>query len=299
MIGRKRILRVIAVLSIAVATGHAVETLRPQSTAGQFAGVAPDAAVPAADASQSALPASAAMGDGSSTGLPRLSGITSVAAATEGADSCAPTLALAAAPGAMIDVSLAAPCNLGERLVIRHAGLSFTAITSPEGVLRLRLPALEADALVAAYFGGSAVAFARVPVPEAASQLRVAIQMAYPVQFDLRAEEDGQVFIGSAAIAGEGGMPKILPLGTAKVTQPVMAQVYTLSEAALATANLTVEVRITPETCGRSFPAETVLARGGTVTRSTITIAVPHCGTAGDILLLKNLLHDLTLATSE
>ena len=183
--------------------------------------------------------------------------------------------------------------------MIRHAGLSFTAQTSPDGLLRLQLPALEVDALVAAYFGGSAMAMARVSVPDAAEQVRVAVQMAFPAQFDLRAEEDGQVFIGSVGGTGDGSHNKILPLGTAKVAQPLLAQVYTFPEASLATANLTVEVRITPETCGRSFPAETVLTRGGDVTRSTMMIAVPHCGTSGDILLLKNLLQDLTLVTSE
>lgn len=271
-------------LSVAVAAGHLVQTLHPGVPAGTGSNVA------------YADPAATVIG-ASGTGFPRLTGITSVAAATEVplADGCDVALALFALPAALIDMTLSAPCNRGERVVIRHSGLSFTALTSPQGQLRLQIPAMEADALIAAYFDGSEMALSRVMVPEAASYVRVGIQIAFPAQFDLRAEEGGQVFVGSSGGLAEGQHRRIIPLGTGKVTQPLLAQIYTLP-AAPGLADLTVEVRITPETCGRSLPIDTVLARNGKVTKSRILATVPPCGTSGDILLLKNLLPDLTLA---
>ncbi|MCX7287017.1 MAG: hypothetical protein NTW20_05530 [Rhodobacterales bacterium] len=205
MFGRKRILRLIAVISVALAAGQTVDSLRSsgsrlpaeQALASGAAGVA----VPSDH-----LPISASLDAGPVSGLPDLLGITSVAAAMDapGNATCTPTLSVAAADGAMIDLVLAAPCHPGERVVIRHSGLSFTARTGVDGTLALRLPAFEVEALVAAYFDGSKVALAQVSVPEAANVARFAVQAAAPVQFDLRVVEDGMVYAASGAHAHSG-----------------------------------------------------------------------------------------------
>ncbi|MDM7931618.1 hypothetical protein [Tabrizicola sp.] len=302
MIGRKRILRVVAVLSVAVAAGELVETLRPTVATARLeaaVSVGQPELTAAIGTPGNSLPGSASLDDGTGDGLPRLTGITPVAATAEGRgpQACDVALGLTAAAGAMIDLALSAPCHRGERVVIRHSGLSFTAVTPPEGQLRLQIPALEADALVAAYFDGSEMTLATVSVPDAAAHVRFGVQMHLPAQFDLRAEENGQVFSGSSGgRTADGGLRKIALLGTAKVAQPLLAQVYTLPADDPSSADLTVELRITPETCGRTLPVETILARGGKVTLATLAVEVPLCGTSGDILLLKNLLRDLTLA---
>ncbi len=278
MNGRKRALRVIAVLSVALAAGQVAETLRlPAQTPTPLAAQVVNASAAA--------------------GLPDVRGITSVAATTDSPDSarCTPSLDLAATTSAMIDLALRAPCNKGERVVIRHAGLSFAAQISPDGALRLQVPALEPEALVAAYFDGSQIALAKISVPDATDHIRFAVQMAYPAQFDLRAEEGGQVYVGSYGRTVDNPARRILPLGNSTVAQPLMAQVYSFPADDM-TANLTVELKITPDTCGRTLPVETLLARGGKVTLTKLAVAVPLCGTSGDILLLKNLLSDLTLA---
>jgi hypothetical protein len=277
MNGRKRAVRIIAVVSVALAAGQVAETLRLPA----------QASAPADDRMMSVA---------ATDGLPAVRGITSVAATTDAPDGgrCSPTLNLAAAPSAMIDVALSAPCNRGERVVLRHAGLSFTALTNPDGTLHLQLPALEPEALVTAYFDGSQIALANVVVPDATDHIRFVVQMAYPAQFDLRAEEGGQVFVGSAARTTDNPARRILPLGNGTVAQPLLAQVYSFPADDM-TADLSVEVKITPETCSRTLPAETLLARGGKITLTKLAVAVPLCGTSGDILVLKNLLSDLTL----
>ncbi len=280
MNGRKRAVRVVAVLAVAVAAGQVAESLRPLSR---------DAQAGAAVADTSA---SASLADV----LPNLRGITPVAATLDdpAATGCIPTLGLEAAPLGMIDLTLNAPCNPGERVVIRHAGLSFTAQISPDGALSLQLPALDPEAMVAAYFDSSQIALAKVSVPDATDHIRFAVQMGHPAIFDLRAETDGQVYIGSYGRTADAPR-SILPLGVGTVAQPMLAQVYSYPAADTA-ADLTVEVKITPDTCGRTLPVETLLARGGRVTVTKLAVAVPLCGTSGDILVLKNLLRDLTLA---
>lgn len=274
MFGRKRILRVLVVLAIAMATGHIVETLR------------------------GARPAEAAFVDRTvGAALPDLAGITSVSAAVDGPpDPCAPRLDLTPAPGAMLNVALLAPCHVGERVLLRHSGLSFTTQVGLDGAVRLDLPALAETSLVAAYFEGSGVVLQSVVVPDAARYTRFAFQAAHPLQFDLRVTDAGRVYSGKGA--GDATGP-IVTLGTTAVREPLLAQVYTSSGPDFAAVDLTVELRITPETCSRTFMAETLTVERGIAVQSNLPITVPLCGSAGDILVLKNLVGATTLLVPE
>jgi hypothetical protein len=294
MIGRKRLLRVIAVLSVAIATGQTVESLRSSaaiSNAAVAASAGPGAMKPY-------LPSSASLSPDGAGQLPDFLGITPVAAASERpeSDGCAPTMALSAADQAMIKVGIHAPCDAGERVVIRHSGISFTAQMGLDGRLSLILPALEPEALVAAYFEGSAVALGTVAVPDVMHQSRFAFQMPYPVRFELRAKEGDTIHVGGANMSGRATSGRIVTLGSDDVAQPLFAQVYTFPGIDLASSKLSVEIRFTDQTCSRTFLAETRVSQGGTVTSQTLPIAVPMCGTAGDILVLKNLVPEPTLA---
>ncbi len=303
LFGRKRILRVISVLSVAVAAGHLVENMRstasPWNLPSERSGPLDGRSGQGTATAPSGLPRAASLSaDGD---MPQLMGITPVAATadTGSQTACVPTVTLAAAEDASIDLALDAPCNQGQRVVIRHAGLSFTAKTGPDGKLAQRLPALDDEALVAVYFENSEMALATVSVPEMAGLTRFAFQAPFPVQFDLRAEEAGRVYSGRGAQAAQDGSRKIRLLGTASVSDPILSQVYTFPGTDLTAANLTVELRITPETCGNSYLGETVLSRGGNTVRGSLPLSLPLCGTAGDILVLKNLLGPLTLAASD
>ena len=287
MIGRKLLfLRLFAVLSVALAAGHFVQS-------GRTAGFVDDLA----QAGESLDPSQSGT---SGIGLPLLSDITPVAGTIDatGQDGCAVKLALAPAPGAMIDLALTAPCNPGERVVVRHSGLSFSAVITGEGQLRLRLPALEVDALVATYLEGSEIVLAKVKVPQAAGYFRFVVQMPFPSQFDLRAKEGEQVYV-SGTVGVDGGQRRILTLGTMKSANPLLSQIYSVLKADLSAPELTVELRISGETCGKILPAETILSNGGVISRKRFDVTVPPCGASGDILLLKNLLADLTLTVPE
>lgn len=294
MVSRKRLLRVTAVLSVAFATGQAVESLRASSLVAD----APLGTSGGLHAMNDHLPSSASLYAGDAGPLPDLMGITPVAAATERpeTDACTPSLALSAADGAMIDLELRAPCDAGERIVIRHSGISFTALMGLDGRLLLSLPALEREALVAAYFEGSAIALAKVVVPDAGDQARFAFQVPYPVDFQLRAEEGDTIHVGGAGGAGWTPASRIMTLGSEAVVQPITAQVYTFPGIDLGSSTLSVDIRVNDQVCSRSFVAEARISQGGGVTAMTLPIVLPICGTAGDILVLKNLMPDTTLA---
>lgn len=198
----------------------------------------------------------------------------------------------------MIDLALSAPCNLGERVVVRHAGMAFAETIGADGQLRLQLPAMAADATVAAYVGNAEVVLGKVTVSDVAEYLRLAVQMPGTARFGLRAEEQGQVFVAKSA-ALDGAAHRITELGQAKIDDPLLSQVYSVALRDYATPELTVELRITPETCGRTLTAEVTLSRFGKAEQTHPSVSVPLCGTSGDILLLKNLLPDLTLASPE
>jgi hypothetical protein len=277
VIGRKLFaLRVASVLSVAIAAGHLVQSM---------------AHAPVGEAALALDPIA--------TGLPTLSGITTVAAISSGSDpACALHLDLATAAEAMIDLSLSAPCNLGERVVIRHSGLAFTGSIGADGKLHAQVPALTQDALVAAYVGSSEIVLGKIAVPEVEDFLRIAVHLPAFAKFDLRADEGGQVYVASKTTPGN--VPhRIIWLGQGKTEDQLVSQVYSVALREYANPELTVELRITPETCGRTVTAEIVTSRSGRLTQSVRDVAVPLCGTAGDILLLKNLLPDLTLATPE
>jgi hypothetical protein len=87
-----------------------------------------------------------------------------------------------------------------------------------------------------------------------------------------------------------------MSLGTLSVAQPVVTQVYTFPAEAGISTDISLELRITAETCSRTVPVDTLLARAGTVHLKTLAVAVPLCGTSGDILVLNNLVPAPTLA---
>ena len=142
----------------------------------------------AAVAKDSAVPKSASLSSSLSPDLNGLVGITSVAATTRSAasDPCDPELRLDAMAGAMIQVSLSAPCNRGERIIVRHAGLSFAARIGSDGQEVLIVPALKTEALVAVYLQDSRLVLGEIAVPEAALHARFALVWEFPTELELR-----------------------------------------------------------------------------------------------------------------
>ena len=212
--------------------------------------------------------------------------------------------------GAMVRISVSAPCLPGERVVIHHNGMMFTKITDAQGRVEVSVPALSEMAVFIAEFGSGEGAVAMVEVPSLAFYDRVVLQWAENVSFHVHAREfgaeygaDGHVWAGasrdmSAAALGEGGFLTVL--GNPDAFAPRLAEVYTFPTATAAregNIDLTVETEITAANCGRLIEAQAleIKAEGELRTRD-LSLNMPNCDAIGDFLVLNNLMDDLKIA---
>lgn len=88
---------------------------------------------------------------------------------------------------------------------------------------------------------------------------------------------------------------QLISLGDPLLDLPMLAQIYTWP--AFTQAKPVVEAAVTPATCGRDLLGETLLLEDGTVTLTELTLSMPACDALGDILVLNNLVPDVTVAT--
>jgi hypothetical protein len=78
----------------------------------------------------------------------------------------------------------------------------------------------------------------------------------------------------------------------------MMAEVYTWPADAAVSVVPSVEAVVTDATCARELLGETIHAADGKVTIKDLTLAMPDCDALGDILVLNNLVPDVTLAAA-
>jgi hypothetical protein len=222
------------------------------------------------------------------------------------ADACPVTLDLQAQPNAMIGVTLLAPCAPQTRVVLHHAGLTITGKTSVTGALFASLPALESQAAVTATLIGTPTVTGSVTIPDLAALRRFGVQWQGDDAFQVHALENGSDYGGPGHISATNlHQPKVAQspaggyltlLGDAAVTTPMLAQVYTFP--ATGAPDVVVEAAVTKATCGRDLLGETLTSAGGKVVVTDLTLATPDCTAIGDILVLKNLVPDLTMVAA-
>jgi hypothetical protein len=204
-------------------------------------------------------------------------------------------------PNAMIGISLLAPCQPDQRVVLRHAGLAVTDRTSASGSMFAVLPAFTAVADVEVMFPDGGKVRGSLPMPDFAGVQRFAVQWQDKDAFQLHAFENGAAYdqpghISSAFTGKLGETGFVTVLGNSLVDLPLLAEVYTFGPAF--NTELVLEAAITEGTCGREILGEAILAKGGSVEISDVTLAMPDCDAVGDILVLKNLVENMTLAAA-
>ncbi|MHA6347268.1 translocase [Roseivivax sp. CAU 1761] len=212
--------------------------------------------------------------------------------------------------GAMVRLEIAAPCHAGDRVTLHHGGLTVTETTDSEGALTLDMPALAEAAVFIASFGDAAGAVARTDVSSLPFYDRVVLQWQGGAALELHAREFGAAYFApghvwpeapgsvEAAARGEGGF--LTRLGDPDLPEPQLAQVYSFpsgtAKAAGAVA-LSVEAEIRDGICGTDIAAQTMALHGGAVEDvRDLLLAVPDCDSAGDFMVLKNLIADLKIA---
>lgn len=224
-------------------------------------------------------------------------------AATEmaAAPDCAMTFDLLPQPNAMIGLSLLAPCQPHQRVVLRHAGLAVTARTSASGALFATLPALTSVADVEAVFATGEKARGTLPMTDFAGVQRFAVQWQAKDAFQVHAFEGAATYDQpghiSASFTGKPGQTGFMTLlGDASVDLPLLAEVYTFGPTPQ--IELVLEAAVSEGTCGREILGEAILARGGSVEISDVTLAMPDCDAVGDILVLKNIAEAMRLVAA-
>lgn len=310
---KRKLLRAGAVLAVAFAAGHLVQTMK-QGAPGAMINAATSGKYKHPDrpaSEQQLVPTSASLttGFGPTGDQVEITGVSELAASTTvpAQAGCSARIALTVEPDAMINALVTAPCSRGERVVLRHAGMRFAARTSADGVLRVRLPALEAEAMVSVFFADSEVVIGSVYVPDMASVQRFGLQWTTSDVFDLRIAENDKIFVGGRAgrdsgrdpAGGKAGGNRIIVLGDRAVDLPMFAEVYTYPADPATAVDVVVEVAITPETCGRALQTDAIHANAGMVTIEPQEVSVPDCGTAGDILVLRDLAPTVQIAIAD
>lgn len=225
---------------------------------------------------------------------------------------CQAELSATPAAGAMISVSLNAPCHGNERVTLHHNGLMFTELVAPDGTLALKLPALAEQALVIASFLDGSGAAAQTEVTSLEFYERVVVQwrgnaglQLHAREFDAQYFADGHVWRGAKTDptrATEKGGGFLTSLGRADAPDALMAEVYTFPSGTTdvsGTVTLTVEAEIQQANCDSVVEAQTLEIRDGRMLKAKeLTIDVPSCEAIGDFLMLKNVVEDLTIAAN-
>jgi hypothetical protein len=181
-------------------------------------------------------------------------------------------------------------------VVVRHSGLSFTGKTSATGMLAQVFPAFREDAQVAVYLEGSRFILGRTEVPDVSEFTRVAVSWDASTELEMRVTKGDKLMVGSPNSV-MGDTEQVIVLGTTDVSAPVQTSIYSVAGPDLGTAKITAELRITPATCGRTLRLATLVLNHGAAVENEHQVSVPLCGTSGDILVLKNLVPALKLAT--
>lgn len=188
---------------------------------------------------------------------------------------CPVTVDLFADADAMLALTLTAPCRPNEGVVLRHAGLSVTYMTTATGSLFVDIPALDVKGEITVRFPDGTEVAAAAPVPELAGLRRFALQWIDGDRFNLSTDAP------------------VVQLGTAATALPMYALVATLPDPATAIA---IEAPVSAEYCGREALGAAYFSEGGTLAIADLTMALPECDSAGGFVVLNNPIADMKLA---
>lgn len=223
---------------------------------------------------------------------------------------CEYTLTADTAPGAMVALSLNAPCAKSERFTLHHNGLMFTQVTDEGGHASMLVPALAKTAVFIVAFPNGDGAVANADVESVDYYHRVAIQwqgdsgvQLHALEFGAEIGSDGHVWSAArrdVAAAADGDQGFMTLLGDSDQPEALMAEIYTFPSSLHGrdgSVSLSVEAEVTQANCARDIEAQALETQpGGGLTVKELTLAIPECDAVGDFLVLKNLLNDITIA---
>lgn len=225
---------------------------------------------------------------------------------------CSVELTATPSAAAMVDLYLSATCLGGERVTFQHKGLKFTDTVGLDGDLRVTVPALSEKAIFVAAFGNGEGAIVQTEVGSLPFYDRVAVQWQGDRGLELHAREfgadygtDGHVWREAprdvtVVVDGTGGF--LTRLGNPDIGNPLLAEVYTFPTGTATiggTVEMSLEAEITDRNCGKEVKARSFeLLNGSAPKVHDLEMSLPDCTAAGEFLVLKNLVEDLTIASN-
>lgn len=217
---------------------------------------------------------------------------------------CDPSLSLTAQPGAMVLMTVDAPCLPDQRVTFHHNGLMFTHVTDADGQLAVSAPALATSAVFIADFGNGDGAVGHVMVPDLDQYERAAAQWRGDLGVELHAREFGADYgqaghVWNGALQATQAGAALTLLGDRALPESYRAEVYTVPAAVAEGGDiqLSIEAEVTAMNCNQDIQAEAIQWHpSGSLDVRELSLSVPGCDTVGDFLLLKNLLQDLKIA---
>ncbi len=215
-----------------------------------------------------------------------------------------------AAPGAMVDLTIEAPCHAGQQVDILHAGIRFSERLDQSGIVEVSVPALEENAFFSARFSDDQTAAADILMPTVGEYQRSVLLWQGDSGFSLYALERGaeygepgmvsaeQPYGPQRAIAGEGGFFTLLGADKNGYHTAVYSWPLRLNGTAPA-PEINVEAEVLNTTCGRQINASFLTTVPGQRPETEpLFMAVPGCDSIGEYLVLKNLSQAVRIATN-
>ncbi len=211
------------------------------------------------------------------------------------AATCTPVLTLTPKEGAVIALTLDAPCAAETPVEITHAGMVLAARMPTGRPLHMVLPALSADGAVSARLPDGTTVSAAVPVADLGRYRRFAVTWSGPADVALHGIGPSDVSAeapGPGPASGQGWMAS---LGDADLAHPRLAQVFTYP--AEGTAEPMLELASTPATCGQSLIGQTISSRFGQADATGLRVDLPDCAAGRVVMHLKNLDQEMKVAS--
>jgi len=227
---------------------------------------------------------------------------------------CGPILsASTGGDSGLVKLTLTAPCRGEQRVEIKHGPLQFSALTDSLGTYQADIPAMTSDAIFTAAFEDGESFTTGVDVPAAANAERVAVVadsnaglQIHALEFGADYDEPGHVWAEAPrdpALAGLDGGGYMIRLGDLSLENAIVSEVYTFpakESGQSGVVRLSVEAEVTAMNCAKEVSGQSIEPLAdGTPFAMSMTLAIPECDAIGEYLVLKNLLRDLRIASTD
>ena len=219
------------------------------------------------------------------------------------ASDCVPELLAAPVEGAKVDLALNAPCLPSASFVLHHQEMMVSGLTDEKGNADLSIPALAKTAVFVLSFDLSLSAMAVAQITDLDLYGRAALMWEGAVGAQLHAREYAAPFGAPGYVwqeAPTAGAGTFTVLGQRAIAGGHFARIYTFpigASPATGEIELSVEIPVTPENCGREASAQSLqILQGERAVANDLVVTMPGCDAKGDILALGAMYQSMAVA---